>query len=396
MRARSNLLRPLVFQRRRGEAAEMSARSMAALLSFSVWALLGCSGGEAEGTVPPPFAETAGGRSLGVAGSAGSASAGAAATPGTPPVSNGGGAGPAAGGAPGLSNAGGSATVGEAPAPPMLNPAPANPGGGGAPSAGNAGTGAAGATDSGSSGAPPVAGGRFGLGGASRCGAGTLAVCESFEAAALGAAAPAGWSFAGYGNRTLQVVGDESARGQRSLRVDVAANQAAVVGMLARSNLGALGQRHFGRSFLKIQAPAPTGFVHFDAFEARGNFNGQANLVRWASTGTNVGTASSNWSWIYNVQSTDHGEFGSEGPRSAHPREGDWMCLEWLMDATVQEARFWFDGAEVDYLHIDTERAEIPVFDAFNIGFQKFQQTGAWTVWVDEVAFDDQRIGCDG
>jgi hypothetical protein len=48
-----------------------------------------------------------------------------------------------------------------------------------------------------------------------------------------------------------------------------------------------------------------------------------------------VGTTSSNWSWIYSVQSTDHGEFGSEGPRSAHPREGDWMCLEWSMDAAA-------------------------------------------------------------
>jgi hypothetical protein len=143
-------------------------------------------------------------------------------------------------------------------------------------------------------------------------------VCESFEAAALGATAPAGWSFAGYGNRTLRVVDDDSARGDRALRVDVDANQGAVVGMLSRA-AGALGQRHFGRSFLKIQAPAPTGFVHFDAFEARGNFNGQANLVRWASTGTNVGTASSNWSWIYNVQSTDHGEFGSAEFERKHP-----------------------------------------------------------------------------
>jgi hypothetical protein len=36
------------------------------------------------------------------------------------------------------------------------------------------------------------------------------------------------------------------------------------------------------------------------------------------------------------------------------------------------------------------------VFDAFNIGFQKFQQSGAWRVWVDEVAFDAERIGCEG
>jgi len=243
---------------------------------------------------------------------------------------------------------------------------------------------------------PDPGGTRFGLGATSRCDAGAFAICEGFENAAVGSAAIAGWLPAGYGNRTLRVVDVERARGARALQVEIAENQGAVVAMLSRGNLGALAARHFGRSFLKIEAPAPTGFVHFDVFEARGSFNGQDNLVRWASTGTNVGTTASNWSWIYNVQSTDHGEFGTEGPRSAHAREGDWMCLEWMMDSGAQEAQFWSDGAEVDYLHIDTERAEIPAFSNFNIGFQKFQQTGAWRVWVDEVAFDAERIGCDG
>jgi hypothetical protein len=242
----------------------------------------------------------------------------------------------------------------------------------------------------------PDPSGRFGLGAASRCDAGAFAICEGFEDAAVGSATVDGWSPAGYGNRTLRVVDGERARGARALQVEIADNQGAVVGMLSRGNLGALSARHFGRSFLKIEAPAPTGFVHFDVFEARGSFDGQDNRVRWASTGTNVGTTPSNWSWIYNVQSTDHGEFGTEGPRSAHAREGDWMCLEWMMDSGAQEALFWFDGAEVDYLHIDTERAEIPEFGSFNIGFQKFQQTGAWRIWVDEVAFDAERIGCDG
>jgi len=244
---------------------------------------------------------------------------------------------------------------------------------------------------------PAPTGGVFGLGGPSRCSGGSLSVCESFESAPLGSTPPAGWTTAGYGNRTLTVVDDDSARGERSFRIDVAGNQAAVVGMLVRGNLGPLGARHFGRSFMKIAAPAPTGFVHFDAFEARGNFGGQLNMVRWASTGTDVGTSQSNWSWIYNVQSTDHGEFGSEGPRSAHARDGDWMCLEWFMEEAAQEARFWYDGAEVEYLHIDTERSEIPVFDSFNVGFQKFQTTAAaWRVWIDEIAFDDERIGCEG
>jgi hypothetical protein len=279
----------------------------------------------------------------------------------------------------------GAGTPGETP-PPVAPPVAGDP-----PPSGEADPGGTGDPAS-----PDPGGARFGLGGASRCDAGAFAVCEGFEGAAVGSSAVAGWLPAGYGNRTLRVVDVESARGARALEVEIAENQGAVVAMLSRGNLGALSARHFGRSFLKIEAPAPTGFVHFDVFEARGSYGGQDNLVRWASTGTNVGTTPSNWSWIYNVQSTDHGEFGTEGPRSAHPREGDWMCLEWMMDSGAQEAQFWFDDAEVDYLHIDTERAEIPAFSSFNIGFQKFQQTGAWRVWVDEVAFDAERIGCDG
>lgn len=241
----------------------------------------------------------------------------------------------------------------------------------------------------------PLPVGDFGLGGASLCGSSQLAICESFENAALGNAVPAGWTTDGYGNRTLSVVDDDSARGNRAFRVDVAANQEAVVGMLVRQNLGALGARHFGRSFMKIDAPAPTGFIHWDAFEARGIFNNQVNMVRWASTGTNVGTQNGNWAWIYNVQTTNSGEFTTEGARSAHPVDGDWMCLEWFFDQAAQEARFFYDGSEVDYLHIDTERAEIPVFTSFHVGFQKFQQSAAFRVWVDEIAFDGERIGCN-
>jgi hypothetical protein len=120
--------------------------------------------------------------------------------------------------------------------------------------------------------------------------------------------------------------------------------------------------------------------------------------VRFASTGTGVGTSPSNWSFIYNVQPSGNGagaEFGTEGDRSAHARAGDWMCLEWSFDATKQLAQYYLDGAAIDYLRIDTERAEIPVFDSIAVGFGKYQNTGAFLVYLDEVAFDGERIGCN-
>lgn len=221
-------------------------------------------------------------------------------------------------------------------------------------------------------------------------------MCESFESTEPGAL-PSGFTLAGYGARQVGVSAARAMRGARSLELQIGA-QGAVTAWLTRKSLGGLGEAHFGRAFFRIDMPAPTEFVHFDLFEGSGPFEGHTNSVRYASTGTGVGTSQSNWSFIYNVQPGGDGagaEFGTEGNRSAHPRVDDWMCLEWSFDASKQEAQYYLDGAAIDYLHIDTERAEIPVFDSLAIGFGKYQNTGAFLVYIDEVAFDGERIGCN-
>ena len=78
---------------------------------------------------------------------------------------------------------------------------------------------------------------------------------------------------------------------------------------------------------------------------------------------------------------------------------GDSECcsgfFEWSFDAAQSDAQFFLDGKAIEYLHIDTERSEIPVFDTLAVGFAKYQNTGAFTVHIDEVAFDSERIGCN-
>jgi hypothetical protein len=71
------------------------------------------------------------------------------------------------------------------------------------------------------------------------------------------------------------------------------------------------------------------------------------------------------------------------------------MCLEWEFDSSTQTATYYHDGTAIDYLVIDDERSEIPVFTEIGVGFQKFQSTGAVRVWIDEIALDQSRIGCN-
>jgi hypothetical protein len=338
---------------------------------------------------------TAGAGGTAGSGSGGSSAGGAGRAGGTGGAGHAGSGG--AGGGSGASQTGGAGTSGSA-------------GGSGASSAANGGSsgtlGGSGGSPAGGAGTGGNVGGSGGSGGRtysadrttffgpSRCDG--FVFCESFETTDPGSLA-SGLTLGGYGTRTVGVVEDIAARGARSLRFEIPA-QGAVAAWLTLPAPNGLGAAHFGRVFSRISSPAPEEFVHFDLFAGTGPYGGHSNEVRWASTGTGVGTAAGNWSFIYNVQPLGDGagaEFGTEGDRSAHPRVEDWMCLEWSFDETEQVARFFVDGLPIEYLHIDDERAEIPVFATLATGFAKYQTTGAFVVHLDEIAFDSERIGCN-
>jgi hypothetical protein len=237
----------------------------------------------------------------------------------------------------------------------------------------------------------------FRLEGESLCDAGDFAICENFENGDVGQI-PEGWSFKkGASASNIGIASDKAARGNQSLRVDIAGGQHTVIAMIQRENLGDLAHRQYGRMFYRIQGPSFTESIHFDVMEGDGPWAGHQNAIRFAATGYGPGTESANWAWIYNVQPFDPvgKEFVTRGDRSAHPRLDQWMCLEWFFDADAQEAQYFDDGVPIEYLHIDTERSEIPVFTNIAIGLQKFQQTGGLRAWVDEVALDGERIGCN-
>lgn len=258
-------------------------------------------------------------------------------------------------------------------------------------SGGSAGSGTSGS--GGSAGAPVYSTDPKTFGGQPRCEG--FEVCESFETTDVGTL-PAGFTLEGYGTRKVGVSADKAMRGARSLKLQIDA-QSAVTAWLTRKALGKLSAQHFGRAFVRIDGPAPTEFVHFDLFEGTGPYQGHTNAVRYASTGTGVGKSSANWSFIYNVQPSGNGagsEFGSEGNRSAHPRVDDWMCLEWSFDSAKQVAQYYLDGNAIDYLRI-TDHAEVPAFDSLAVGVGKYQNTGALLVYLDELAFDGDRIGCN-
>jgi hypothetical protein len=280
------------------------------------------------------------------------------------------------------------------------------PGGSGGRIGTDGGAGAVGdaAVDAGRSGDAGV-----GAGAPSLCPGSPFAVCQDFESTAVGATPAGNWGVptTNYGTgATLAVASDDSARGSHSLKVTIPNNivdggsangNTSLEQYLQLKNLGALASGHYGRLFVKIKSPTTSMFVHWDLILGAGQYNGSAVRVRWGNTGTGIGTADSNWAWIYNVE---QGDFGTEA-RSTHPVLATWMCVEWQWDGTNQQARFYFQGTEVQALHIDTtlpggsQSPEIPIFTSLSFGLAKYQNTDAPLVfWIDEIALDTQRIGC--
>jgi len=304
----------------------------------------------------------------GSTGSGGSGTGGAAAETGGSTASGG-------GSATGGGSGGGSAATGGGAGGPASAPGGAGAGG----SRGGGGAGAGGASSD------PAT---FGLNGPSKCAGSAFAICEDFEATAVGAL-PAGW--AKEGTWAIGVSATDKARGSHSLQIQVGVtnNQRAFINKTA-AQLGPLATKHFGRIFFKLQMP-PTKFVHWDFFHGSGPLGGVSNDVRWGFTGTGTFT------YLYNVQHSPGGELGNNAPDKLVI--DTWTCVEWSLDSTVAgggESRFWLNGTEVPALHRTGAQAEIPVFNQFGVGWELFNSTDTPSVaYIDEVVFDAARIGCN-
>ena len=228
----------------------------------------------------------------------------------------------------------------------------------------------------------------FGLNGASKCPGSEFAVCEDFEATAVGAV-PTGWTREGAW--IMAVTASDRARGSNSLQIQVGTdNNGRAFLLKTKAQLGALATKHFGRMYFKMTQPTQS-FVHWDFFHGNGPFGGGTNDVRWGFTGTQTVT------YLFNVQPSANPEFGTNAPnRLVFDR---WTCAEWSLDSTVAgggESRFWLDGTEIPAFHRTGNLAQIPVFDRLGVGWELFNAgTTPSVAFIDEVVFDGARIGCN-
>ena len=81
-----------------------------------------------------------------------------------------------------------------------------------------------------------------------------------------------------------------------------------------------------------------------------------------------------------------------------------WVCMEWEYKGNTNEMHFWQDGQLVPRLsvvgHDDNapETWTAPAYNRIALGWEIYSNADSsiqsYDLWMDEVALDDQRIGC--
>ncbi|HYQ46759.1 MAG TPA: hypothetical protein VER11_32540 [Polyangiaceae bacterium] len=253
-------------------------------------------------------------------------------------------------------------------------------------------------TRAGNGGSSALAGGApesAGSSGQSGCAGRELLLCEDFETTELGGV-PSGWTRHG----ELATVGDDEVHGgSRALRLGPAASAERRIYHDAKL----LGSAHWGRIYFKVQTPVPDAFVHSTLVSLIGDGpkNGRSDYrpidtVKQAKDTKDVG---GRHNYIYNVQVIGKQEFGTETSYD-FTFDANWHCAEYHIDASNQSYTLYLDGKDV--LHFahgagNYDGSDIPSqFEELRVGWINYQSAPpGFTAFIDDIAFDDARIGCD-
>ena len=213
-------------------------------------------------------------------------------------------------------------------------------------------------------------------------------LCEDFESVA-GPALPAGWSqLAGWGQGTVVVSTDSAHSGSNALKsVSANAGQPRIQHSLA--SLGATAGTHWGRVFYRVPTPAPnaantSNYFHITFVGLRAS--GESRVV------DTVQAPNGTIQYLYNLPD----DSCCDGSAYDWRYDGNWHCAEWYVDNATDAYRFFIDSAEVTSIAFTGRTgARLTDFTSIALGTIYYvPSNGSLTAFLDDLAIDDARIGC--
>lgn len=231
--------------------------------------------------------------------------------------------------------------------------------------------------------------------GESRCDESGLLVCDGFEGGEIDQAL---WEIAASGGNVVEIVGDQSARGDQSVHIHT--NN----GFGFLRNLSAFpieSDRYWGRMFIRFDRFSTVAWAHWTIGEGAGE--GDGSLIRVGGQyNTNQGV--NRWGVGSDGGPTGDWTTHDQDPDGApqEPPEDTWICVEWLQDGSTDEALFFVDAVEHPSLATTSDMHggndvpyDLPSFRSVWFGWWQYQSDPQpFDVWIDEIAIDPERMGC--
>ncbi len=229
-------------------------------------------------------------------------------------------------------------------------------------------------------------------------GCASFKLCEDFESTIPGDI-PMGWTKTG----DVSVSGTDFYRGAQSLHIGIAPNGPRRINRTL-GFLGANASDHWGRLFFKTMKPVLyNGPLHSTLVAMKGkspvdNVDIEARVV------DTVQDAQLFHNFQYDVQPSSRAEFRTASPDNWQ-YTSTWRCVEWHVEYATQSYSFFLDGAEVISLHIyngpnNFAGVEIPsAYTAISVGWNNYEVVqnlnGGFEAYIDDLAIDGTRIGCE-
>jgi hypothetical protein len=227
-----------------------------------------------------------------------------------------------------------------------------------------------------------------------------LPLADGFEGASVGGPPnPALWSVTRpgcSGSGTLSVDDSQAHTGKHSVRIDGGGGYCDHVFFGNASVISALGGQVYARLFVRLGAPLGAGHVTFLAMKDE------------ADGGDDVRMGGQDMVLMYNRQSDD-ATLPVLSPTgvgdSVMPVAETWVCIEFHFDEGAGTIDTWVDGREVSGLvENGTATPDIstqwlsragwrPSLSDFRLGWESYSGQ-AMTLWFDDVALANDRIGC--
>ncbi len=230
------------------------------------------------------------------------------------------------------------------------------------------------------------------------CAGKSYKLCEDFESSTAGQT-PTGWTVLdGYGANPPKTVvaADAFHSGAHALKTSSSVSGASRV-QRSLAGLGATAGTHWGRIFFKVQSPAPqltSQGPHATFVALQGNL--RANELRVVDTQQ----ATNGKVQLLANTPDDQCCTGTDFKYTLY--DGAWHCAEWHVDPAAQSYRFFLDSAEITALKFDygagSTKANMPAaFTAVGLGTIFYTPTlpSPLVTWFDDLAIDDQQVGCN-